>query len=173
MERQCRHYLEDFGLETRVVRFHNIFGPLGTFEGGREKSPAAFCRKIALAHPGDEIEVWGDGKQTRSYCYIDDCVDGLYRLMRSDHRQPLNLGQDRMVSIDGLVAMVSEAAGKSVKMRYDPSKPQGVRGRNSDNTRLRQVLGWVPSTSLERGIEITYRWIREQLREQGRLPEGA
>ena len=163
-ERQCRHYREDYGLETRIVRFHNIFGPLGTFEGGREKSPAAFCRKIALAAPNDEIEVWGDGRQTRSYCYIDDCVEGIHRLMRSDHRDPLNLGQDRMISVDELVDMVSAIAGKPVKKRYDTSKPQGVRGRNSDNTRLRQVLGWVPQVSLERGLEITYRWICGQLR---------
>jgi len=162
-ERLCRHYTEDYGLETRVVRFHNIFGPLGTFEGGREKSPAAFCRKIAMAADNDSIEVWGDGKQTRSYCYIDDCVEGICRLMRSDHREPLNLGQDRLISVDELVDMVAAAADKSIKKKYDTSKPQGVRGRNSDNSRLRSVLGWVPQTSLERGIEITYRWIREQL----------
>ena len=170
-ERQCRHYTEDHGLDTRVVRFHNIFGPLGTFEGGREKSPAAICRKVALAGPNDEIEIWGDGKQTRSYCYVDDCVEGIHRLMRSDHRQPLNLGQDRMISIDALVDMVATAAGKPVKKRYDASKPQGVRGRNSDNTRLRQVLGWVPQVGLERGLELTYRWIRDRLAAQGRLPE--
>lgn len=169
-ERLCRHYREDFGLETRIVRFHNIFGPLGTFEGGREKSPAAFCRKLALAHPNDEIEVWGDGRQTRSYCYIDDCVEGIHRLMRSGWTLPLNLGQDRLVSIDELVDMVAEVAGKPVKKRYDTSKPQGVRGRNSDNTRLRQVLGWVPQVSLERGLELTYRWIEGELRAQGRLP---
>ena len=169
-ERQCRHYFEDHGLETRVVRFHNIFGPLGTFEGGREKSPAAFCRKVALASPGDEIEVWGDGQQTRSYCYVDDCVEGIHRLMRSDWREPLNLGQDRLVSIEELVRIVAFVAGKSVKLRFDPGKPQGVRGRNSDNTRLRQVLGWVPTTSLERGLEITYRWVESRLRMQARLP---
>jgi nucleoside-diphosphate-sugar epimerase len=168
-ERQCRHYTEDYGLETRVVRFHNIFGPLGTFEGGREKSPAAICRKIALATENDEIEIWGDGKQTRSYCYVDDCVEGIHRLMRSDWHEPLNLGQDRMLSIDELVDNVASLAGKRVKKRYDPSKPTGVRGRNSDNTRLRQVLGWVPQVSLERGLELTYRWIREQLAAQGRI----
>jgi len=162
-ERLCRHYTEDYGLETRVVRFHNIFGPLGTFDGGREKSPAAFCRKIAMAADNDSVEVWGDGKQTRSYCYIDDCVEGICRLMRSDYGEPLNLGQDRLISVDELVEMVALAADKSIKKEYDTSKPQGVRGRNSDNNRLRSVLGWVPQTSLERGIEITYRWIREQL----------
>jgi len=172
-ERQCRHYFEDHGLETRVVRFHNIFGPLGTFEGGREKSPAAICRKVALASENDEIEIWGDGKQTRSYCYIDDCVDGIHRLMRSSWREPLNLGQDRMLSIDELVDMVAELAGRNVKKRYDLSKPQGVRGRNSDNTRLRQVLGWVPQVSLERGLELTYRWIHDQLVAQRRIPAGA
>jgi nucleoside-diphosphate-sugar epimerase len=162
-ERQCRHYFEDHGLETRVVRFHNIFGPLGSFEGGREKSPAAICRKVALASENDEIEIWGDGKQTRSYCYIDDCVEGIQRLMRSEHREPLNLGQDRMIRIDELVDIVAEIAGKTLKKRYDLSKPQGVRGRNSDNTKLRQVLGWVPQVSLERGLERTYRWICGQL----------
>jgi nucleoside-diphosphate-sugar epimerase len=168
-ERLCRHYLEDYGLETRVVRFHNIFGPLGCYEGGREKSPAALCRKIALAAPGDEIEVWGDGQQTRSYCYVDDCVEGLLRLMRSDVREPINLGQDRMVSIDELVDLISAAAEKPVKKRHDPTKPQGVRGRNSDNTRLRGLLGWVPQVSLERGLERTYRWIEQQLRASGQL----
>jgi GDP-D-mannose 3',5'-epimerase len=166
-ERQCRHYTEDHGLETRVVRFHNIFGPLGTFEGGREKSPAAICRKVALAAANDEIEVWGDGEQTRSYCYIDDCVEGIYRLMRSERREPLNLGQDRMVTINQLVDMVSSAAGKPVKKHHDLSKPQGVRGRNSDNTQLRQALGWVPQVSLERGLELTYQWIEGQLRARG------
>src|SRR5438132_26990 len=130
---------DDFGLDTRVVRFHNIFGPLGTYDGGREKSPAAICRKVALANGDDEIEVWGDGEQTRSYCYIDDCVEGIYRLMRSDHRDPINLGQDRMISINELVEIVARLAGKTIRKRYDLTKPQGVRGRNSDNTRLREV----------------------------------
>ena len=169
-ERQCRHYLEDYGLETRIVRFHNIFGPLGTYDGGREKSPAAFCRKVALAQNNDEVEIWGDGKQTRSYCYIDDCVEGIYRLMRSDYREPLNLGQDRMLSVDELFDMIARVAGKSFKKRYDLTKPQGVRGRNSDNRRLRRELGWVPQVSLERGLELTYRWIEGQLEAAGRLP---
>ena len=163
MERVCRHYTEDFGLDTRVVRFHNIFGPLGTYDGGREKSPAAICRKIALANDGDDIEVWGDGEQTRSYCYIDDCVEGIYRLMRSDHREPINLGQDRMVSINELVDMVANIAGKKIGKRYDLTKPQGVRGRNSDNTRLRQVLQWEPAISLEEGLTATYHWIAGEL----------
>lgn len=164
MERVCHHYSEDFGLETRVVRFHNIFGPLGTYDGGREKSPAAICRKVALAHDGEDIEVWGDGEQTRSYCYIDDCVEGMHRLMRSDHGEPVNLGQDRMISINELVDIVASIAGKKIGKRYDTSKPQGVRGRNSDNTRLRQVLNWEPLISLEEGLEHTYHWIAGELR---------
>jgi GDP-D-mannose 3',5'-epimerase len=163
MERVCRHYREDFGLETRVVRFHNIFGPLGTYDGGREKSPAAICRKVALASDGDAIEVWGDGEQTRSYCYIDDCVEGLHRLMRSDYREPLNIGQDRMISINELVDIVAGLAHKTIGKRYDTTKPQGVRGRNSDNSRLREVLDWEPSISLEAGLKTTYEWIARQL----------
>jgi nucleoside-diphosphate-sugar epimerase len=162
-ERMCRHYSEDFGLETRVVRFHNVFGPLGTYEGGREKSPGAICRKVALAADGDAIEVWGDGQQTRSYCYVDDCVEGIHRLMRSDHRDPLNLGQDRMVTIDELVDMVAVIAGKRIEKRHDVTRPQGVRGRNSNNERLRAVLGWEPAISLEVGLRRTYAWIARQL----------
>jgi len=166
MERVCRHYSEDFGLDTRVVRFHNIFGPLGTYDGGREKSPAAICRKVALARDVDEIEVWGDGEQTRSYCYISDCVEGIYRLMKSDYREPLNLGQDRMLSINELVDIVARIAGKKIAKRYDLTKPQGVRGRNSDNTRLKQVLGWEPQVSLEDGLAITYKWIAAMLQDR-------
>ncbi len=173
MERTCRHYREDFGLETRVVRFHNIFGPLGTYDGGREKSPAAICRKVALAADGDTIEVWGDGLQTRSYCYIDDCVEGIYRLMRSDYPHPLNLGQDRLISINELVDMVASIAGKTIYRTHDLSKPQGVRGRNSDNSRLREVLNWEPSVSLEEGMANTYRFVVAQLRKTGRLPAVA
>jgi nucleoside-diphosphate-sugar epimerase len=162
-ERQCRHYWEDYGLETRVVRFHNIFGPLGTYAGGREKSPAAICRKVALAQDGDAIEVWGDGEQTRSYCYIDDCIEGIYRLMKSDHREPLNLGQDRLISINELVDIVAGIAGKHIGKNYNLTAPQGVRGRNSNNDRLRVVLGWEPSVSLEEGLRRTYLWIESQL----------
>lgn len=172
MERVCRHYTEDFGLDTRVVRFHNIFGPLGTYDGGREKSPAAICRKVALAADIDEIEVWGDGEQTRSYCYIDDCVEGIYRLMNSDHREPINLGQDRMISINELVDIVANIAGKKISKRYDLTKPQGVRGRNSDNTRLREVLQWEPAISLEDGLKVTYHWIAGELEKQN-APESA
>jgi nucleoside-diphosphate-sugar epimerase len=163
IERQCRHYYEEYDLETRVVRFHNIYGPLGTYDGGREKSPAAICRKIALAKDVDEIEVWGDGLQTRSYCYIDDCVEGIVRLMNSKYREPLNLGQDRMVTIDELVDIVADIAGKKIGKRHDLTKPQGVRGRNSDNSRLRRVLEWEPQISLESGLKTTYEWISKQL----------
>src|SRR5689334_13724274 len=142
MERVCRHYREDFGLETRIVRFHNIYGPLGTYDGGREKSPAAICRKVALAPADGIIEVWGDGEQTRSYCYIDDCVEGIYRIMQSNYASPLNLGTDQLVSINALVDMVARIAGKRIRRQHDLSKPQGVRGRNSDNTMLERVLGW-------------------------------
>lgn len=163
MERVCRHYTEDFGLDTRVVRFHNIFGPLGTYDGGREKSPAAICRKIALANDGDDIEVWGDGEQTRSYCYVDDCVEGIYRLMQSEHQDPINLGQDRMISVNELVDIVANIARKRIGKRYDLTKPQGVRGRNSDNTRLREILNWEPTIALEEGLKITYHWIAGEL----------
>ena len=165
-ERQCRHYYEDFGLETRIVRFHNIFGPLGTYDGGREKSPAAICRKIAIAEDGGTIEVWGDGEQTRSYCFVEDTVEGIYRLMRSDFREPLNLGQDRMITVNQLVDMVAAAAGKTIKRTHNLNAPQGVRGRNSDNTKLRQVLGWEPRISLEEGLKRTYEWIFSQLETQ-------
>jgi GDP-D-mannose 3',5'-epimerase len=161
-ERQCRHYTEDFGLETRVARFHNIFGPLGTYDGGREKSPAAICRKVALASDGGEVEVWGDGTQTRSYCYIDDCVEGVRRLMRSEHREPLNIGQERLISINELVAIVATIAGKTITRRHIPGA-LGVKGRTSDNTRLRAVLGWEPTITLEEGLRRTYGWIEEQL----------
>jgi GDP-D-mannose 3', 5'-epimerase len=164
-ERQCWNYYIDYGLETRVARFHNVYGPLGTWYGGREKSPAAICRKVALAKDGGEIEVWGDGKQTRSYTYIDDCVEGVYRLMHSDIREPINIGSDRLVSINELIDIVSKIAGKKIKKRYDTSKPQGVRGRNSDNTKIKKLLKWAPSTPLEVGLEKTYRWIEQQIKE--------
>ncbi len=164
-ERLCTHYREDYGIETRIVRFHNIFGEKGTWEGGREKAPAAMCRKIAMAKlTGDKtIEIWGDGEQTRSFCYITDCVDGIYRLMRSDFHEPLNLGQDRMVSINELADMVAAIAGIEIDKKHIDG-PQGVRGRNSDNTKLREVLGWEPAISLEAGLETTYSWIEEQVR---------
>jgi nucleoside-diphosphate-sugar epimerase len=166
-EKLCQYYLKDYGLQTRVARFHNVYGPLGTYQGGREKAPAAICRKVALAKNEDEIEVWGDGQQTRSFMYIDDCVAGIFRLIRSEYHHPLNLGSDRLVTIDQLVDIVSEIAGKSLTKRHDLAGPQGVRGRNSDNTRVREVLGWEPARSLEGGLDITYRWIESQLAAQG------
>jgi len=169
-ERACRHYHEDYGLNTFCVRFHNIFGPMGSYDGGREKSPAAICRKIALANDNDIIDVWGDGNQTRSYCYIDDCVEGIYRLMCSECHDPLNLGQDRLISINELVDIVARIAGKHIRKAYDLTKPQGVRGRNSDNTKLRQVLDWEPQITLEDGLDRTYRWIHDQLVQSERIP---
>src|SRR5579872_2017296 len=162
-ERLCAHYRDDYGIETRVVRFHNIFGPHGTWDGGREKAPAAMCRKVAVAKltGNPVIEIWGDGEQTRSFCYIDDCVQGIDLLMRSDFHEPLNLGQDRMVTINQLAEMVSRIAGFRIEKKHVPG-PMGVRGRNSDNTLLRQVLGWEPEISLEEGLSRTYQWIEEQ-----------
>lgn len=162
-ERLYKNYESDHGLEVRIARYHNIFGPEGTYDGGREKAPAAVARKVALAKDGDEIEIWGDGKQTRSFCYIDDCLEGTYRLMESDHTEPLNVGSDRLVTIDELVDMVSRIAGKKLNKIYQLDKPQGVRGRNSDNTMLRKTLSWEPQVSLENGLEKTYRWIEREL----------
>jgi len=169
-EKLCHYYFKDCGLETRVARFHNIYGPLGTYEGGREKAPAAICRKVALAGLEDEIEVWGDGLQTRSFMGIDDCVEGVHRLMRSDHREPLNLGTNHLVTINELVDIICRIAGKTLKKRHNLTEPQGVRGRNSDNTRLREVLGWEPSVPLAEGLAITYRWIENELMKEGRIP---
>jgi nucleoside-diphosphate-sugar epimerase len=162
-ERMCKAYYEDYGLETRVARFHNIYGPLGTWQGGREKSPAAICRKVALAGKKDTIEVWGDGKQGRSYCFIDDCVEGVFRLMHSEFRKPLNIGSDRLVSINEMIDMVAGIAGKKIAKQYDKTKPQGVRGRNSDNTLIKKVLKWSPPTRLEEGLKKTYLWILGQI----------
>jgi nucleoside-diphosphate-sugar epimerase len=169
-EELCRYYYHDYGFEARIVRFHNVYGPLGTYEGGKEKAPAAICRKVALLGDGDEIEIWGDGQQTRSFMYIDDCVEGLIRLMASNYPHALNLGTDRLVTIDELVELVSAIAGKRLIKHHDLSKPQGVRGRNSDNTRLREVLGWEPSTSLEKGLAITYKWIQNELQSAEPIP---
>jgi GDP-D-mannose 3', 5'-epimerase len=171
MEKLCQYYLEDYGLETRAVRFHNVYGPLGTYEGGKEKAPAAICRKVALAADGDEIEVWGDGKQTRSFMYVDDCVEGIHRLMRSDFPHPLNLGTDEMVTVNELVDSVASTAGKVIVKRHDLSKPQGVRGRNSDNDKLRQVLSWEPQILLREGLVPTYQWIESELAKAGRISE--
>jgi nucleoside-diphosphate-sugar epimerase len=161
--------MKDFGLKTYIVRFHNIFGPLGTYEGGKEKSPAAICRKIALAKQTDEIAIWGDGRQTRSFCYIDDCVDGIYRLMQSDYHEPINLGQNRMVTINELVDMIAKIAGKKIAKMHDLTKPQGVRGRNADITLIKKVLNWAPRITLEEGLEKTYKWIYAELIRTGKL----
>jgi nucleoside-diphosphate-sugar epimerase len=161
-ERACSYFSEEFGLPTRLVRFHNIYGPRGTFDGGREKAPAALSRKVALAEDGGSIEIWGDGEQTRSFCYIDDCVEGIYRLMQSDFCEPLNLGSDRLVSINELAQMIIRISGKELSIVHVEG-PQGVRGRNSDNTQLVRVLGWEPTTSLEDGLATTYSWIAEQV----------
>ena len=168
-EQLCRYYRHDYGFETRVVRFHNVYGPLGTYEGGKEKAPAAIARKVALTPDGGEIEVWGDGQQTRSFMWIEDCIEGLIRLMASEYRAPLNLGTEELVTIDQLVDMVCEIAGKRLHKVHALEKPQGVRGRNSDNSRLRVVLGWEPQTPLATGLEITYRWIEQELERAGRL----
>jgi nucleoside-diphosphate-sugar epimerase len=162
-EELCRYYYKDFAFETRIVRFHNVYGPLGTYEGGKEKAPAAISRKVALAEDGSEIEIWGDGEQTRSFMYVDDCVEGLIRLMASNHRDALNLGTDELTTINNLVDVISRIAGKKLVKRHNLTGPQGVRGRNSDNTRLRQTLGWEPSISLAEGLKKTYPWIRSQV----------
>jgi nucleoside-diphosphate-sugar epimerase len=164
-ERMCRHFSEDYGISTCVARYHNVYGPHGTFEGGREKAPAAICRKVAEAKLSGrhEIEIWGDGEQTRSFSYIDDCVHGSRLLMDSDVSEPINLGSSELVTINELVDRVERIAGIRVKRTYDLSAPQGVRGRNSDNTLIRNRLGWEPGISLDAGLEQTYRWIHDQV----------
>jgi len=162
-EHVYQKYNEDYGLGIRIARYHNIFGPEGTYEGGREKAPAALCRKIALAKDGDEIEIWGDGEQTRSFCYIDDCLEGTYRLMESDFKKPLNIGSDRLVTINEMVDIIAKIARKNIRKKHLLDKPQGVRGRNSDNTLCQQVLNWEPRISLQEGLEETYQWIKREL----------
>jgi GDP-D-mannose 3', 5'-epimerase len=164
-ERMCRHFREDFGLYTRVARYHNVYGPEGTWQGGREKAPAAICRKVAEAKLSGrhEIEIWGDGEQTRSFMYIDDCTYGTQAILNSDITDPLNLGSDEMVSINQLVDIVEGIAGIKLERRYDLEAPKGVRGRNSDNTLIKEKLGWAPSISLREGLEKTYAWIYDQV----------
>jgi nucleoside-diphosphate-sugar epimerase len=164
-ERMCRHFHEDFGLGTRVARYHNVYGPLGTFDGGREKAPAALSRKIALAvlTGEDTIDIWGDGEQTRSFMYIDDCVRGTRMITDGPYGSPVNLGSSELVSINQMVGVIEEIAGTKVDRKYDLTAPQGVRGRNSDNTLIRQRYGWEPSIPLRDGLEKTYRWIYDQL----------
>ncbi len=172
-ERMCRHFREDFGLETRVARYHNIYGPEGTWRGGREKAPAAICRKVAEAalSGSGEIEVWGDGKQTRSFTYVDDCIEGTLLIAEGKLAEPLNLGSSELVTIDQLVSLVEEIAGVELERAYRLDAPQGVRGRNSDNTLIRETYGWEPSTSLREGLERTYAWVAEQV-EAARAPAG-
>ena len=162
-ERLCEYYTDEHGMVTRMVRFHNIYGPYGTYDGGREKAPAALCRKVAQAEPGGSVEIWGDGEQTRSFCHVADCVEGIYRIMQSDHAEPLNLGTDRMVTINELAGIVIDISGKGDLTLVHVEGPQGVRGRNSDNTRLLEVLGWEPAIDLEEGLVPTYRWIEKQV----------
>jgi nucleoside-diphosphate-sugar epimerase len=168
-EQLCTYYWNDYRMETRIVRFHNVYGPFGTYEGGREKAPAAICRKVALAKSGTSIPVWGDGEQTRSFMYLDDCLEGLLRLVASNFHEPLNLGTEELVTINELVDMVCGIAGKKLTKVHDLSAPQGVRGRNSDNTRLRNVLGWEPQIRLEQGLAVTYNWIDNELQKAGRI----
>jgi nucleoside-diphosphate-sugar epimerase len=164
-ERMCRHFREDFGLETRIARYHNIYGPMGAYAGGREKAPAAICRKVAECALGGtpEIEIWGDGEQTRSFTYISDCTFGTIRLMASNCAEPINIGSEELISINGLVDLVEEIAGLKLRRRYNLNAPQGVRGRNSDNTMVKTALGWAPSISLKVGLQATYRWTYDQL----------
>ena len=164
-ERMCRHFAEDFGMQTRVARYHNVYGPIGTWDGGREKAPAAICRKVATAAlTGDHrIEIWGDGQQTRSFTYIDDCLEGTLRLTASDVGDPLNVGSDQLVTVNQLVDIVESIAGITLDRTYKLDAPQGVRGRNSDNTRIRAELGWAPSISLEDGLAATYAWVHDQV----------
>jgi nucleoside-diphosphate-sugar epimerase len=164
-ERMCRHFSEDFGLTTRIARYHNVYGPAGTWDGGREKAPAAICRKVAEAKLSGrhEIEIWGDGRQTRSFTYVDDCVRGTRLIMGSDVESPLNVGSSEMVTIDQLVAVVEEIAGITCERHYLPSAPTGVAGRNSDNTMIRDHLGWEPRTPLREGLERTFAWVQDQV----------
>jgi len=164
-ERMCRHFDEDFGLATRVARYHNVYGSQGSWRGGREKAPAAICRKVAQAKltGTGEIEIWGDGEQTRSFTFIDDCLTGTLLIVTGDHGEPLNVGSSELVSINQLVSIVEEIAGVQLRRSYDLSAPKGVRGRNSDNTRIKELFGWEPTTTLHDGLEVTYRWVHDQV----------
>lgn len=168
-ERMCRHFHEDYGLDTRVARFHNVYGPYGSWNDGREKAPAALCRKVAQAKLGrkTEVEVWGDGTATRSFCWINDCVEGILKLTESNYSDPLNVGSSKMVSVNDLLCVVENAANWQVARKYDTTKPRGVAGRNSDNTQIKKVLGWEPTTFLQEGIARTYKWVEEQLVKMG------
>jgi GDP-D-mannose 3', 5'-epimerase len=174
-ERMCRHYREDFQLETRVARYHNVYGPYGTYDGGREKAPAAICRKVieAKLSGANSIEIWGDGEQTRSFMYVDDCVSGTQLLTESDVVEPINIGSSELVTINQLVSIVEEIAGIEVERNHKLDAPQGVRGRNSDNTMILDRLGWEPSTTLRDGMEQTYRWIYDEMVASGRYGSSA
>lgn len=163
MEKICEATNQDYGLETRIARFHNVYGPFGTYEGRKEKAPAALCRKIAKASNPGTISIWGDGKQTRSFLYIDDCLRGVIKLMKSNYNQPINIGSDRLVAITELADIITKISGKKISKEYDISKPQGVRGRNADIVLVKKILGWEPDISLEEGLEQTYNWIKEQV----------
>ena len=164
-ERMCRHFYEDFGLETRVARYHNVYGPIGTFDGGREKAPAALCRKLIFAKNSGEkkIDVWGDGEQTRSFMFIDDCIKGTVKIFESDCREVLNIGSEEQVSINQMINIIEEISGYDVKKNYQLDKPKGVRGRSSNNDFVRKKLGWDSETSLKSGLEITYQWIENEI----------
>lgn len=166
-EKMAEAYARDYGLDVRVARFHNIYGPEGTYEGGREKAPAALCRKVAEAPDGGTLEIWGDGKQTRSYCYIDDCVEGILALMASECVSPVNIGSDRLVSVDALADMIVGISGKALSRKHVCDAPQGVRGRNADLSMARSRLGWEPRVTLEEGLERTYRWILARVEGNG------
>jgi nucleoside-diphosphate-sugar epimerase len=166
-EKLCEAYRRDFGFDTRIARYHNIYGPHGTYKGGREKSPAALCRKVAEAKKQGTITIWGDGKQTRSYCYVDDCLEGTFKLMESDFTEPLNIGSDRLVTINELADMIIEISGKRITKTYDLKAPQGVRGRNADLDLMKRVLDWQPKVSLEEGLNQTYTWIESQVSGRG------
>ena len=174
-ERMCRHFREDFGLQTRVARYHNVYGPYGIYDGGREKAPAAVCRKVVTAKLSGrhEIEIWGDGNQTRSFMYIDDCVKGTQMILHGDYADPINLGSSELVAINQLVDIVEQIAGIKLKRTYNLSAPRGVTGRNSDNSLIQRLFQWEPSTRLRDGMEKTYRWIYDQISARRTIPTAA
>lgn len=164
-EKMCEAYQRDYKMDIRLLRYHNVYGPKGTYKGGREKSPAAMCRKVAEASNPGTITIWGDGEQTRSYCYIDDAVKGTVMVMESDYDKPVNIGSDRIVTINELADMIIKISGKTIKKKYDLKAPQGVRGRNADLTLVKKIIGWEPKVNLEEGLEKTYRWIEKKVNE--------
>jgi len=167
-EMMCKAYREDYGLHTVIARFHNIYGPYGSYKGGKEKAPAALCRKVAMAKDGGSITIWGDGKQTRSFLYIDDCIRGIWMLVEKDYPEPINIGSDRLITIDELADIIIRISGKRITKKYDLSAPQGVRGRNADLTLARKILGWEPKISLEEGLEKTYKWIEMMVKKENK-----